>query len=58
LIFKLKEFAADKEKLKIVQPACRPACRQAGPKGSLPPLRQGYKKKIKPGGKGSPTDFK
>jgi len=54
LIFKLKEFAADKEKLKIVQPACR----QAGPKGSLPPLRQGYKKKIKPGGKGSPTDFK
>jgi hypothetical protein len=30
LIFKLKEFAADKEKLKIVQPACRLACRQAG----------------------------
>jgi hypothetical protein len=31
LIFKLKEFAADKEKLEIIQPACR----QAGPKESL-----------------------
>jgi hypothetical protein len=35
LIFKLKEFIAAKEELEIVQPACR----QAGPKGSL--LRAG-----------------